>query len=204
MSDEQTKPTETVDFFGPPPLLRGENEMLYFALHAEVERTINPKTILDRIDVRDITDKIWEAQRYKRFEARLIESQCVSALAHILAPIFGLDHSAGFKAANMYYGRDPLDRKVTAELLSHYHITDEMILAKALAQNSGHLAHIDRLIANRERSRNNVLKDRERRRHNAARLANMEVANKKQAIAGKADRIKGGKISPWNIILNGN
>ena len=204
MSDEQNEPTESLDFLGPPPLLRGENEGLYFALHAEVERTINPKTILDRIDVRDVTDKIWETQRYKRFEARLIESHCVSALAHILAPIFDLDHRAGFKAANRYYGRNPLERKVAAELLSHYNITDEMILAKALAQNGGHLQNIDRLITTRERSRNNVLKDRERRRQNAAQSAKIEQARMKPATADKADRIKGGKILPWNITVNGD
>ena len=59
-------------FSGPPALLRGESEALYAALLAEVDRMIEPKTILDRIDVRDITDKIWESQRYKRLEPRLI------------------------------------------------------------------------------------------------------------------------------------
>lgn len=58
MSDEQDKPADPVDLFGPPPLLRGENEALYFALLAEVESEIKPKSILDRADVRDITDKI--------------------------------------------------------------------------------------------------------------------------------------------------
>jgi hypothetical protein len=79
-----------------------------------------------------------------------------------------------------------------------------MILAKALAQNDGHLERIDRLIATRERSRNNVLKDRERRRQKAAQLAKIEQARKKPATVDKADRIKGGKILPWNFIVNGD
>ena len=58
MSDEQNEPKESLDFFGPPPLLRGEDEALYKALLAEVERMIEPKTFLDRMDARDITDKI--------------------------------------------------------------------------------------------------------------------------------------------------
>jgi hypothetical protein len=145
MSDEQNEPKESVDFFGPPPLLRGEDEALYRALLAEVERMIEPKTILDRIDARDITDKIWEAQRYKRLEPRLIESASVSALAHLLAPVFGLDHVRGFEAANMYYGQDSLQRNVAADLLSHHKITDEMILAKALAQSSSALERIDKV-----------------------------------------------------------
>jgi hypothetical protein len=57
---------------------------------------LEPKTILDRIDVRDITDKIWETERYKRFEeVALIRSARINALAHILMPIFDLDHTRG-------------------------------------------------------------------------------------------------------------
>ena len=44
-------------------------------------------------------------------------------------------------------------------LLSDHKITDEIILAKALAQVGGHIGNIDRLIAARERSRHNVFKD---------------------------------------------
>jgi hypothetical protein len=93
MSNEQNKSDDLADLVGPPALLRGEDEARYNALHAEIQRMLEPKTILDRIDVRDITDKIWEAERYKRFESRLIESARISALAHILAPIFDLKHS---------------------------------------------------------------------------------------------------------------
>ncbi len=163
MSDEQDKPTNPVDFFGPPPLLRGENEALYFALQAEVESMVKPKTILDKADARDITDKIWEAQRCKRFAALLIESACVSALAHILSPIFNLDGAAGFEAANMYYGRDPQKRKLAVDLLAKHKITEEMIHAKALAQNCGQIAYIDRMIVSREIARNRLFRDHEQR-----------------------------------------
>lgn len=190
MSDQQNGPAESSDLFGPPPLLRGENEALYAALLAEVDSMIEPKTIMDRIDVRDITDKIWESQRYKRLEPQLIESASISALAHLLAPIFGLDHQRGFEAANMYYGRDALQRKTAAQLLSHYKITDEMILAKALAQVGGHVGNIDRLITARERSRHNVFKDYQRRRENAAKLAKVEEANRKDATSNSADRVQ--------------
>ena len=152
-------------------MIRGEDEALYNVLLAEVEQMIEPKNILDQMDVRDITDKIWEGQRYKRLEPKLIESQSVSALAHILMPIFGLDHTEAFEAANMYYGDDPLQRKAAAGCLAHYNITDEMILAKALAQSGGGIGTIDRLIAAREKSRNNLFKDHQRRREHAAKLA---------------------------------
>jgi hypothetical protein len=195
MINEHNEPKEILDFFGQPPLLRGENEVLYRALLSEVERMIEPKTILDRMDVRDITDKIWETQRYKRLEPRLIESASISALAHLLAPIFGPDHSRGFEAANMYYGLDSDQRKVAADLLSHHKITDEMILARALAQSGSAIGNIDRLIAVREKSRNNLFKDHQRRRESAAKLANTE-AKEKEANPDDADRARAGKDVP--------
>ena len=151
---------------------------------------IEPKTILDRIDVRDITDKIWESQRYKRLEPRLIESACVSALAHILAPLFELDHARGLEVATMYYSPDAVKRKRAAQLLSDHKITDEMILAKALAQVGGHIGNIDRLIAARERSRHNVFKDYQRRRESAAKLAKAEYTNGKEATSNNAKRVE--------------
>jgi hypothetical protein len=122
MSSEHNNSDDLADLVGPPALLRGE------ALHAEIERMLE-----HRIEVRDITDKVWKAERYKRFESRLIKSARVSTLAHILMPLFGLDHTKGFEAANMYYGNghDPQRRKLAKGLLSHHGITDEMILAKA-------------------------------------------------------------------------
>jgi hypothetical protein len=164
MSDKQDKPADPANLFGPPPLLHGEDEALYFALQSEVESLIQPENILDRADVRDIADKIWEGHRYKRLEARLIESARVSALAHILAPTFGLNHQKAFEAANMYYGRDPAKRKLAAGLLAHYNITEEMIHAKALAQSSGAIAYIDRMINSRQVTRNRLFSDNTRRR----------------------------------------
>ena len=137
--------------------------------------------------------KIWEAQRYKRLEPRLIESACISALANILAPIFELNHTAGLEAANMYYGRDAQKRKSAAGLLAAHKITDEMILAKALAQVGGHVGDIDRLIAARERSRNNLFKDHQRRRESAAKIAKIDQAKETEANPSNADRVHAGK-----------
>lgn len=164
MSNEQDNPADPATIFGPPPLLRGENETLYVALHAEVERMIQPTNILERAEVRDIADKIWEAQRCKRLEARLIESACVSALAHIFMPTFNLDSRKAFEAANMYYDGNSQQRKLAAQRMADYNITDEMILAKALAQQSGHIAYIDRMITSREVTRNRLFSDIARRR----------------------------------------
>ena len=53
---------------GPPALLPGEDAARYDALRAEVRICFEPKNVLDEAAVSDVTDKIWEAQRYKKLE----------------------------------------------------------------------------------------------------------------------------------------
>jgi hypothetical protein len=95
----------------------------------------------------------------------------------------------------------PFDVGFRPDVVNH-HLADD--LANASKVGVATIRRVDRLITTRERSRNNVLKDRERRRQNAAQSAKIEQARMKPATADKADRIKGGKILPWNIIVHGN
>jgi hypothetical protein len=177
-------------------LIRDEDEALYKALLAEVEQMIEPKNILDQMDVRDITDKIWEGQRYKRLQPKLIESECVSALAHILMPTFDLDHEKAFEAANMYYGNNALRRKTAAAHMALYYITDDMVLAKALAQSGRGIGTIDRLIAAREKSRNSLFKDHQRRGEYAAKRATPTKQKTKERTADVAYVVELGTSLP--------
>ena len=136
----------------------------------------------------DVTDKIWEAQRYKKLEVRLIEGSRVSALAHLLLPFFDLDLSKAFSAANMYFSRDFSRSKPARELMSDNKITEEMVDAKALAMQCGQISYIERMVSNREVARNGLLREHERRQRRAARLARKSNANDNEAQAGKKRR----------------
>ena len=48
------------DIFGEPALLQGVDRERYMRLHAAVEADIQPKNVLDRIQVREMTNKVWE------------------------------------------------------------------------------------------------------------------------------------------------
>ena len=63
----------------------------------------------------------------------------------------------------MYYGRDPSQSKLASDLMAKYDITEEMIFAKALAMQSGQISYIERMISNREVTRNGLLREHERR-----------------------------------------
>jgi hypothetical protein len=49
-----------VDFFGPAPLIPGEDPEAYKALQTRVAAAVAPKDVLEEIWVRDVVDLVWE------------------------------------------------------------------------------------------------------------------------------------------------
>jgi hypothetical protein len=87
------------DLFGPPPLIKGEDLARYRRLQSTIEHEINPKTFSDKVHVREMTDKLWEQQRYKQNVASLVEASYVAALASLLRP---------FYPSSLLTGEDPI------------------------------------------------------------------------------------------------
>ena len=176
----------SLDPLGPPCLLSGENIDLYQAIQAEVENVFKPKNILDKMTVRDCTDKIWEGLRYKRIEAQLIDAGRPAALAQLLRPI-KLYIAAAEQTTKIYYGSDVKKSAEVKKELLEYGITDDVIRAKALAMHVHDLVMCDRLIANRETSRNTLYKDHERRQRRAEKANKKALGTKSNAVAGMPD-----------------
>jgi hypothetical protein len=61
------------------PLLDNEDEALYMHILKEVFAELQPETFLDKIDAKDIADKIFEERRYKAAVADLIDGARTSA-----------------------------------------------------------------------------------------------------------------------------
>jgi hypothetical protein len=76
------------DLFGPPPLIKGEDIARYRRLHDAIEHEVGAKTFYDKVHVREMTDKLWEQQRYKQNAASLVEAAHVEALANLLRPFY--------------------------------------------------------------------------------------------------------------------
>jgi hypothetical protein len=171
ISDIESEAINLADLLGEPPLLKGESENRYKMLRAAVERMLGPKTIRDHADVKDITDKIWEGDRYKRYGAKLLENTRIDALAVILTPFcnYYTENATGY--ARDYFDGNPEQRKKAERVLAQRGITEEMIYAQALAITGSRLLLNDRLIANRETSRRTLFKDQERLARKADKLA---------------------------------
>jgi hypothetical protein len=185
MSNTNPSTVNFAQLIGLTALLPGEDAAQYDALRAEFRKCFEPKNVLDEAIVTDFTDKIWEARRYKKFEVRLIEGSRLSALAHLLMPLFELDSSKAFEAACMYFGRDESRSKMARDLMSKHNITEEMIDAKALGMQCSPISFIERMVSNRETSRNALLREHERRQRRAARQSRKRGANDNEAQAKK-------------------
>jgi hypothetical protein len=167
-NDERAK--ELSSLLGEPPLLPGESENRYQALRAEIEKMIAPKNIVEQMRVQDLTDTIWEQLRYKRFEAKLIESAKVNALAVLMTPFMSFFRQHAASVAHDYYSPDPKKSEPAARLVARYGITTEMIYAKAASIEVSNLAMFDRLIGNRQAANRVMLNDQERRERKAKKL----------------------------------
>jgi hypothetical protein len=153
------------DIFGEPALLEGEDSKRYLDLYAAVEAEIQPKNIFDRIEVRELTDKIWEELRYKRSSAALIDSAYVEALGILLTPVYVKKVSvitAGQAAVN-YYSDDSKAKKEVAAVMAQHGITDAKVQAKAMQIIGGTLQLFDRMIAHRQNARRSLRKEKEKR-----------------------------------------
>jgi hypothetical protein len=150
------------DLFGEPPLIKGEDKERYFRLLAAIEHDVEPKTTLEKIMAREMTDKLWEEQRYKRNAACLVETAYFEALTGLIAPFCGLTEFP-VDIAKRYYTGDSATKKATAARLAGWGITDDQIRAKAMQLCGGGLQLFERMGMNRENSRRILRKEIEGR-----------------------------------------
>jgi hypothetical protein len=161
-TDKQNKPTEDLFkmYLGPPPLLEGEDEARYLHLRNAVSAHMNPETIFDHITVKEMTDKIWEEQRYKLASAALINGGLAEALRYYLNEIYsGVEADERW---DTYCNADAKGRKAVLAALEQHGIAFPQLQAKAAQTESSGLLLFDRMITTREKGRHQLRKEVER------------------------------------------
>jgi hypothetical protein len=165
-SNEESAQNLIDDLFGPPPLIKGEDLARYRRLHSAIEHEIKPKTFSDKVYVREMTDKLWEQQRYKQNTASLVEAAHVEALASLLRPFYPSGLSAGedfttqlalisrgedraTAMAREYYGGEAKPKRLDEleTLLSVHAISPEQIRARAMEICSSTVSALSRMEA---------------------------------------------------------
>ncbi len=91
MTKSRTRSNDTalarLDFFGPPPLLTGEDFVAYNALLAQVAAAVGPADPVEEIWVRDVVNLTWEILRWHRLKANLITANTYKGVRVLLNPL---------------------------------------------------------------------------------------------------------------------
>jgi hypothetical protein len=154
--------------FGRPRLLKGEDRRPYDFLRSKVQRMLAPTDFLGELRVQEVTDALWEANRFKRFATLLIDTGHITALEVLLQTELWNNPfiKPGFIALEYYHG-DKEKREAAKKFVASVGITDDLIQAKALGVMAGEFSNADRLVDNRAVKLKGLLRDHERQKRKA-------------------------------------
>jgi hypothetical protein len=166
------------NFFGPPPLLDGEDPAAYDELLARVSGAVKPSDILEEIWVRDVVDLVWEALRLRRLKAELLAVNAYKGLEEVLEPLS--DFIQAQALARTWACNNPDGIEEVEKLLTSAGLSMDAVMAQTLALNLDQVEKIDRMIMSAEARRNAVLREVHRHRASVAQ-ALRQVANLEDA-----------------------
>ena len=75
---------ESARFFGPPPLIAGEDQAQYEAMRDQISAAVGPLDFLEEIWVNDVVNLVWETLRLRRLRAALLQRAAPECLLTIL------------------------------------------------------------------------------------------------------------------------
>jgi len=156
-----------VDFFGPPPLLEGEDEAAYAGLLERVEEAVKPRDVLEQIATRDFVDITWEILRLRRLREPVIIAGHAEVIRLMLSPLCGHSRAADVRDAWLRGEAEAIDK--VAAMLEQCSYTLDDVHARALAARIDVIERLDRMVAQAEHRRRLVIGELDRRRDALAR-----------------------------------
>lgn len=160
-------------YFGPVPLLPGEDPVGYDGLLARVASATRPKDIIEEIWVQEIVALSWEVFRLRRMKAAFLTARRGVGISQALEAVCRPVDRQEFAAA--YARQDPEVLTVLAEQLASAKVTPDMITALTITSSWELMERIDRVILASEMRRDSVLREIERRRASFAAALRAQV-----------------------------
>jgi hypothetical protein len=149
-------------YFGPVPLLPGEDPAGYDGLLARVSTAVKPQDIIEEIWIQEVVALTWDAFRLRRARAAWLAAKRGLGIVRALEPLSGRDERDALQAG---YARR--DTTVIAEMdarLASAGATSDVVTAHTLMSQWELMERIDRMIMTTEMRRDAVLREIERHR----------------------------------------
>jgi len=142
-----TASAQEVDFFGPPPLIPGEERTAYETLWRRVTAAVIPRDVLEEILVREFVDHVWETIRLRRLKAYILRKAFEQQRERYEDSLAKMDDEEVLVVARAF---DKLG------LLSQTSGTD---ISETFVGKLDQVERVDRLLASVEARRNNTLRE---------------------------------------------
>jgi hypothetical protein len=132
--------------FGKPPVLATENLAAYETLRGYAVAQVLPCDFLEYANLRRYVDLTWEALRYQRCAAAIINITCWDALNRLVREL-AQDGIKGLTADQMVQGwfSDTTVRMQVSDGLRRYGFDEDTVMAVAMAMRSAELARISEM-----------------------------------------------------------
>jgi hypothetical protein len=157
-------PGRRLAFFGPPPLIDGEDPAAYEALLARVFADVKPADVIEEIWVHDYVDLTWDVIRLRKLKASFLNVGATKVLPTELGPLHNDAGQDEDDLSLLWAKREPAAIKQVTNILASNGKTIETVLAKALTANLDAVERIESLIALAEGRRDAVLREIDRHR----------------------------------------
>lgn len=160
-STENFQPA-TLSFFGPAPILEGEDEAAYNELLARLCGAIKPRDVCEEIWIHDVVDLTWEVLRYRRLNTELIRICRRDGFEMVLTPIVGFLISKSL--ADGWASGEESSVKRAEDHLATAGLSMDAVDARTLEAHLDKVERIERMIMAAEARRNAALREIERHR----------------------------------------
>ncbi len=152
---------ESARFFGPPPLIAGEDQAQYEAMRDQISAAVGPLDFLEEIWVNDVVNLVWETLRLRRLRAALVH---ISTHRRLLEMLKSPEPATARKLITDWALRAPdAVADVDAALAGGGKTIDE-VTAEIFALKIDEIERIDRMVAGAEARRNVDLREIDRHR----------------------------------------
>jgi hypothetical protein len=152
------------------PRAAGEDGRGDLALAREIHSAVEPKDIIDRWWVEDLFHNAREGTRYRTQRVALPRAARFQAIVVLLMQYKNAFRVEAVKTARDYLGPESKERQQARNWLRSFDITDAAINAQAAALHEKSIAALDRLIAQGQTRRSNIVREvkRDKRRADKA------------------------------------
>jgi uncharacterized damage-inducible protein DinB len=161
--------------------LAGEDRVAYRKLQKTMSDLMRPENFLDKLDVQEIVDAIWEGRRFQKMSPKLVDAERRNAIGDLTDSSLGHVSEADEEWFQSIEGKPYPNGTTEADVLKKLGLNPELVQAEAYLRAAKRIAVLDQLASNRIAARRASTKEYSRRKRLEAKVERSETKKKQPA-----------------------